>query len=163
MTDLPVDVIRSRRRRRTAQAYISDGRLRVMVPEGLSPEEESQLVETMTRRVMRKLRSTEVDLGRRAKELARRYDLPTPTSIDWSDRQMRRWGSCSPAEGRIRISNRLAAMPGWVLDAVLIHEMAHLEVDDHGPRFRDMVDRYELAERAKGYLLARSEEISPPR
>ena len=161
MTDLPVDVIRSKRRKRTVQAYIADGRLRVMVPDGLSADEESKLVERMTARIARKLSSAGVDLGRRARDLAREYGLPAPTSIAWSDRQMRRWGSCS-SDGRIRISNRIASMPAWVLDWVLIHELAHLEVPDHGPRLKALVGRYELAERATGYLMARSEEHGYP-
>lgn len=128
-----------------------------MVPDGLSPEEEARLVERITAKVARRVSSAGVDLTRRASELAKRYGLPKPAGIEWSDRQMRRWGSCS-GEGRIRISNRLADMPDWVLDSVIVHELAHLEVADHGPRFKALVGRYELAERAKGYLLAKSEE-----
>lgn len=157
MTDLPVDVIRSKRRKRTVQAYIADGRLRVMIPDGLSPDEESKLVERMTERIARKISSAGVDLEERAGTLAQEYGLPAPVSIEWSDRQMRRWGSCS-SDGRIRISNRLASMPAWVLDWVLIHELAHLEVPNHGPGFEVLVTRYQLAERAKGYLMAKSEE-----
>ncbi len=158
MTDLPVDIIRSRRRKRTAQARMAEGRLRVMVPDGLAPEEESRLVESMVARLSRKLSSQAVDLERRSFDLARRYGLPVPTTITWSDRQMRRWGSCSPGEGRIRVSNRLASMPGWVLDSVIVHEMAHLEEANHGPRFQALVARYELSERAKGYLMAKTGE-----
>lgn len=158
MAHLPVDVVRSKRRKRTAQAYVADGRLRVMVPDGLTPDEESRLVETMVSRVNRKLSSVQVDLEERVVQLSKRYGLPLPIGIEWSDRQMRRWGSCSPSEKRIRISNRLAAMPAWVLDWVIIHELAHLEVVDHGPRFQALVGRYELAERAKGYLMAKSGE-----
>lgn len=160
MSDLPVDVVRSKRRKKTAQAYIAEGRLRVMVPDGLSQEDEAALVDRIAKRVVRKITSSEVDLTRRAAELARSYGLPTPVSIEWSDRQMQRWGSCSAGKRTIRISNRLAAMPAWVLDWVLIHELAHLEVADHGPRFKALVGRYELAERATGYLLAKSEERS---
>ncbi len=158
MTDLPVDIVRSRRRKRTVQAYIADGRLRVMVPDGLAPDEEARLVDSMVARVTRRVSSREVDLERRSRELARKYGLPAPTSIDWSDRQMRRWGSCSHTEGRIRVSNRLASMPGWVLDSVIVHELAHLEEANHGPRFQALVSRYELTERAKGYLMAVSGE-----
>jgi predicted metal-dependent hydrolase len=157
MTDLPVDVIRSKRRKRTVQAYIAEGRLRVMVPDGLSPDEEARLVEQMTARISRKVSSAGVDLDGRAKALAGEYGLPTATSVEWSHRQMRRWGSCS-SDGRIRISNRLASMPTWVLDWVLIHELAHLQEPNHGPGFKSLVDRYELAERAQGYLMAKSEE-----
>jgi Protein of unknown function DUF45 len=157
MSDLPVDVVRSKRRKRTAQAYIKEGRLKVMVPFGLASDEEARLVDGLVARVNRKVSSNEVDLARRAGDLARKYGLSEPKSIEWSDRQKTRWGSCTPAEGRIRISNRLASMPAWVLDSVLIHEMAHLEEPNHGPEFKALVGRYELSERARGYLMAMSE------
>ncbi|MPZ54329.1 MAG: DUF45 domain-containing protein [Acidimicrobiia bacterium] len=152
--EMPVDIIRSPRRRRTVQSYLSEGRLRVMVPAGLHPDEEAALVDTMVAKTKRKLTSTRIDLMSRCEDLASKYGLAPPTEIEWSERQKRRWGSCSPSIGRIRISTRLAAMPGWVLDSVLIHEMAHLAEPDHGEAFRRLVDRYELGERAKGYLMA---------
>lgn len=157
MSDLPVEVVRSKRRKRTIQAYVVDGRVRVLVPAGLPGAEEARLVESMVARATRRFTSTSVDLPTRARTLARRYDLPEPTTIEWSDRQLSRWGSCTPTDSKIRISNRLAAMPGWVLDWVLVHELAHLAVPDHGPRFQALVGRYELGERAEGYLIAKSE------
>jgi hypothetical protein len=158
MTDLPIEVIRSKRRKRTVQASVSDGKLQVRVPDGLDPEEEERLVTKISDRVLRKVSSEGMELMRRARELADRYDLPKPATVEWSSRQTKRWGSCTPVNGgHIRISDRLASVPGWVLDSVLIHELAHLEVDDHGPRFRALVNRYELAERAKGYLIAKGE------
>jgi predicted metal-dependent hydrolase len=157
MSDFPIEVIRSTRRKRTIQAAMTEGRLEVRVPDGLDPAEEARLVEQITRRVVRKLTSSKVDLAARADELARTYDLPAPVSVEWSARQMKRWGSCTPHSGRIRISNRLASMPGWVLDSVLVHELAHLEVAGHGRDFQELVVRYELTERAKGYLIAKGE------
>jgi Protein of unknown function DUF45 len=157
MSDLPVDVVRSKRRKRTAQAYIKEGRLKVLVPFGMAADEEALLVDGLVARVSRKVLSTEVDLVQRARALARKYRLSVPKRIEWSDRQMSRWGSCTPSEGTIRISNRLASMPAWVLDSVLVHELAHLDEANHGPRFKALVGRYELSERAKGYLMAMSE------
>jgi predicted metal-dependent hydrolase len=162
MSDLPVDVVRSKRRKRTAQAYVKEGRLRVMVPLGLGHDEEERLVEGLVSRISRKILSTEVDLVQRARDLARYYRLSEPTSIEWSARQTTRWGSCTPAEGSIRISIGLASMPGWVLDSVLILELAHLDEPNHGPRFKTLVDRYELSERAKGYLMAMGEGRNTP-
>jgi predicted metal-dependent hydrolase len=157
MTEYPIDVVRSTRRKRTVQASLRDGRIKIMVPEGLGRDEETRLVSEMHQRIVRKTTSREVDLEQRARALSKRYDLREPTEIVWSDRQKLRWGSCSLENGRIRISSRLASMPGWVLDSVVIHELAHLEIDDHGPRFQALVDRYELTERAKGYLIAKGE------
>ncbi|HWL50365.1 MAG TPA: M48 family metallopeptidase [Acidimicrobiia bacterium] len=157
MSDLPVDVVRSKRRKRTASAYVREGRLKVMVPFGLGPDEEALLVDCLVARVSRKASSTEVDLVRRARDLSRKYGLSEPKRIEWSKRQMTRWGSCTAAERSIRISNRLASMPGWVLDSVLVHELAHLDEPNHGPRFKALVDRYQLTERAKGYLMAMSD------
>jgi len=154
MSDFPIDVVRSQRRKRTLQASLREGRIKVMVPADLDPAKEEQMVAELVERVTRKLTSDRVDLPHRARLLARRYQLPEPSEVVWSDRQMTRWGSCSPGERRIRISRRLATMPGWVLDSVLVHELAHLEVADHGPAFQRLVGRYALTERAKGYLMA---------
>jgi hypothetical protein len=159
MSDFPIDVIRSERRKRTMQASLRGGRIKVMVPAGLHPDEESRVVAELADRVRRKARSGNVDLTDRARRLAQRYGLQTPAEIVWSQRQMSRWGSCSPENGRIRISSRLTFMPGWVLDSVLVHELAHLEVAGHGPDFQELIARYELSERAKGYLMAHSEGI----
>ena len=111
MTALPVDVVRSKRRKRTIQAYVVDGRVRVLVPAGLPLDEETRLVDSMVARVTRRFTSTTVDLDARARHLARKYDLPVPNAVVWSDRQLTRWGSCTPSDGKIRLSNRLASMP----------------------------------------------------
>ena len=157
MRDLQIEVVRSKKRKRTAQAHVVEGRLRVLVPAGLSPQEEAAVVENLVARAERKLSSAHVDLKTRAIDLAERYGLPRPTGIEWSSRQNMRWGSCTPSDGRIRISDRLASMPGWVLDWVVVHELAHLKVPGHGEGFQALVGRYELGERAEGYLIAKSE------
>jgi hypothetical protein len=54
----------------------------------------------------------------------------------------------------IRISNKLANLPQWVEDYVIVHELAHLIEPNHGPRFKILVHRYPLAERAIGFLMA---------
>jgi catechol 2,3-dioxygenase-like lactoylglutathione lyase family enzyme len=92
------------------------------------------------------------ELVRRATALARRYRLPAPTSVRWSDRQGRRWGSCTPSTGSIRVSARLATAPSWVLDYVVVHELAHLSVPAHDARFHALVSRYPRSQRAQGFL-----------
>jgi len=70
-----------------------------------------------------------------------------------TDRE-RRLVSCTPKPGAIRISHRLATVPQWVCDYVIVHELAHLEHPNHSKAFWTAVNRYRLAERARGYLMA---------
>jgi predicted metal-dependent hydrolase len=97
----------------------------------------------------------DADLDRRAQELNRTLFGGT---LRWSTigfaEQRRRWGSCSPAGGVIRIASRAARLPSWVRDYLLVHELAHLVEGNHGVRFWSLVHRYPLTERARGYLMA---------
>jgi len=153
-----VEVVRSPRRRKTVQAREVNGILRVSIPATMTRADEKHWVAEMVRRMERRGASRTIDLVHRAQLLASRYDLPAATSIRWSDSQQWRWGSCTPAEGSIRISSRLAREPGWVLDYVIVHELAHLRVANHNSRFWAVVNRYPMAERARGFLMARSLE-----
>lgn len=159
---MPVEVIRSRRRRKTVQAVVVDGVIRVHMPAWMSAQDEASYVASLVDRLEKRFRSEHVDVDRRARVLARRYDLPAPTSVVWSDRQRARWGSCSTHSGEIRVSRRLADWSDWVLDYVLVHELAHLVEANHSPAFHALVDRYPLAERARGFLIAKSLDDSDP-
>jgi hypothetical protein len=55
-------------------------------------------------------------------------------------------------DGTIRISARLRGMPSWVLDYVLLHELAHLLQPRHGPQFWALLQGYPRTERARGFL-----------
>lgn len=156
-----VEVIRSARRVRTASARLVGDVLEVRVPAGLEPAEEERYVTRLAHRVARRQRSTDVDLPRRSQALARRLRLPQPVDVRWVDNQQQRWGSCSVDRGHIRVSRRLADFPPWVLDYVLVHELAHLVEANHSPAFWDLVGRYPLAERARGYLMAKGVEEEP--
>jgi predicted metal-dependent hydrolase len=151
-----VEVVRSPRRRKTVQAREVDGVLRVSIPATMTKADEDRWVAEMVRRMKRRAGTAQVDLLPRAEELARRYGLSVPGSIRWSDNQEWRWGSCTPATRTVRISSRLAREPGWVLDYVIVHELAHLDVARHDRRFWALVERYPLAERARGFLMARA-------
>jgi predicted metal-dependent hydrolase len=87
--------------------------------------------------------------------LARRYDLPEPATVKFVDNQLTRWGSCTPVDRSIRLSSRLAAFPAWVLDYVIVHELAHLVEFRHNARFHALVARYPKTERAIGFLIAK--------
>ena len=152
---LPVEVVRSPKRRKTVSAEIVDGVVRVRVPAWMNAAEIDRQVAELVPRLERRLRSEHVDLMARAQRLARRFALPEPVSVEWSDNQRRQWGSCQVGSGEIRLSRRLADYPSWVVDYVLVHELAHLVHADHSPAFRALVDRYPRAERARGFLIAK--------
>ena len=153
----PVRVIRSSKRKKTVSARMLDGVLVVRVPAWTTKDEEQALVNKVLVRFEEKRRCGLLPLEPRARELAARFGLPEPRSIQWSSRQNFRWGSCSADSGEIRISSRLAGAPSWVLDHVIIHELAHLVVPDHSSEFQALVNRNPNAERAEGYLLALSD------
>jgi predicted metal-dependent hydrolase len=156
-----VVVIRSAKRRKTAQARMVEGHLEVRIPARASKAEEARLVEVFRTRFERSAGRSDVDLATRAERLAKRHDLPAPRQIKWVSNQSARWGSCTPSTGVIRLSDRMATFPEWVVDAVIVHELAHLVEASHGPRFKALVARYPLLERAEGYLIAKSGESGP--
>ena len=131
------------------------GVLRISIPATMSVAEEARWVGEMSRRFTRRTTSAAIDLEARAALLARRFDLPVPRTIRFVENQRARWGSCTPASGSIRLSSRLAGFPSWVLDHVIVHELAHLLEPGHGPAFRALVARDPLGERATGFLLAK--------
>ncbi|MDX6358211.1 MAG: hypothetical protein QOH37_1265, partial [Nocardioidaceae bacterium] len=149
-----VEVRRSRRRTRTVSAYRQDGKVIVLIPARFSRAEEAEWVQTMVARLdgSKRRGRTDADLARRAARLARELDLPEPETVRWVTNQNSRWGSCTPGDRSIRLSHRLQEMPPWVVDYVLVHELAHLVEPSHEPAFWRLVDAYPRAERAKGYL-----------
>lgn len=155
---MKVEVVRSRRRRKTVSARQVGDVVRVSVPATMTRAEEEHWVTEMVRRIKRRQRSASVDLEERARGLAAKFGLATPRSARWVDNQLQRWGSCTPSDGTVRISSRLATEPPWVLDYVIVHELAHLHVHGHNKAFWGLVSRYPLAERARGFLMARGVE-----
>jgi len=152
-----VEVRRSRRRKRTVSAYRRDGKVIVMIPDRFTRAEEAEWVTTMLERLDRseqRRRRTDDQLMQRARELAHEYlqDEVEPASVRWVANMTTRWGSCTTTTGEIRLSDRLQPFPAWVVDYVLLHELAHLIEPSHNKRFWHWVDRFSRAERAKGYL-----------
>jgi predicted metal-dependent hydrolase len=129
----------------------------VLIPARMSRAEERRWVALMVERLDkqdRKLRPSDEALLARARDLSGRWlqGRATPSSVRWVSNQGSRWGSCTPVDATIRLSDRLQGMPPWVVDYVLVHELAHLLVPGHGPDFWAEVERYPRTERARGYL-----------
>jgi predicted metal-dependent hydrolase len=152
-----VEVRRSARRRRTVSAYREGDRTVVLLPARMSAAEEQRWVGVM----LDKLAAQEsrrmpgdTELAARAGRLSEQYlrGRAVPDTVRWVTNQNSRWGSCTPAEGSIRLSHRLQGMPEYVIDYVLLHELAHLLVPGHGPSFWKLLEGYPRTERARGYL-----------
>ena len=164
-----VEVRRSRRRRRTVSAYRDGDRIVVLIPATMSKRDEATWVADMVARVQRqerrKVRSDD-DLVARASKLNDLYlgGMAVPSSVRWVTNQNARWGSCTPGDRTIRLSDRLQQMPAWVVDYVLVHELAHLIEAGHTAAFWAWVDRYPRAEKAKGYLegYSAAARLEPP-
>jgi predicted metal-dependent hydrolase len=156
--DSEVEVRRSKRRRRTVSAYREGDRIIVLIPASLTRRQEAEWVEAMVARIEkseRRRRPTDDDLHTRAVALSDEFlgGLAQPVSVRWVENQRSRWGSCTPGDRTIRLSARVQGMPQWVIDYVLVHELAHLLAPGHDAAFWAWVDRYPQAEKAKGYLL----------
>jgi predicted metal-dependent hydrolase len=157
-----VEIRRSTRRKRTVSAYRDGDRIIVLVPSRLRRADEQRLVAELVERVTERerlalaggARASDDALMQRCRELSRRHldAVAYPASVRWVKGMRTRWASCTPIDATIRVSERLRSVPDWVLDYVLVHELAHLQVAGHGPRFWQLVENYPRTERARGYL-----------
>lgn len=154
-----VEVRRSARRRRSVSAYRDGETVVVMLPATMSDADERRWVAEMLRRLERRERRRTVSrsdtgLAARCRELSAAYlgGRARPDSVRWVAPMRTRWASCTPSDGSIRVSERLRDVPRWVLDYVLVHELAHLLESGHGTRFWALVRSYPRTDRAIGYL-----------
>jgi predicted metal-dependent hydrolase len=166
---LDVRIVRSARRQKTISAKLLNWyTLEIRAPATMSDNELQRAVDDLVKRMLAKrdrLRTfaSDTDLQRRAERCNQAYFAGRLKwrSIRFVGNQNKRFGSCSPANGTIRISHRLAGAPDFVLDYVVVHELAHLVEANHSARFWELVYRFERAERARGYLMALALEDDP--
>jgi len=152
-----VRVIKSSRRRRSISAYREHGAIVIQVPARLSNSKIQEVIPEMVEKILsREAREKMSDeaLFDRSLELLALY-LPEfrtkPVSVLWRSMN-ERWGSCTTLDRTIRISDRLNGAPDYVVDYLLVHELIHLEIPDHGPDFESLLSRFERAELASAYL-----------
>ncbi len=152
-----VEVRLSARRRKTSEAKWVGGRIVVSLPAHLDVESRQKtidwLVERLLTRERRQRPAGDDELLARAVALSDRYGLGAhPVSVRWVTNQLARWASCSYYSGHIRVSHRLRAVPEWVLDSVLVHEVAHLTYPDHSPAFHRLAGSYPRHDEAGLFL-----------
>ena len=141
-----VEVRASTRRTKTGAAHWSGSRIVVSIPARLKGRARDAFVDELVERLLLQrphVATGDASLEERAAVLAELYnDGVTPTSVRWVGNQHTRWASCSPATREIRVSSRLRQCPDWVIDAVLVHELAHLQEADHDTAFYDIANRH---------------------
>ncbi len=152
-----VEVRVSTRRKKTSEAKWVGGRIVVSVPAHLDRESRQKTIDWLVERLLTRhslqSRLGDDELLERAIELSDRYLVGArPASVRWVTNQTARWGSCSYYSGDIRVSHRLRAVPGWVLDSVLVHEVAHLTHPDHSPAFHRLAGAYPRHQEAGVFL-----------
>ena len=162
-----VEIRTSARRRKTSEARWVGDRIVVTLPAHLTGEAREKTIAWLVDRLVAKhpLRTIVGDdeLMARALALCRRYRMEaTPSSVRWVTNQTARWGSCSFHSGEIRLSHRLRAVPEWVLDAVLVHELAHLVHPDHSPAFHQLADHFPRHKEAGIFLAGYGLGLSGP-
>lgn len=151
-----VEVRRSARRKRSVSAHREGELIVITAPERMSnrlvAEYASELVERLRKREKDPLSDSE--LLTRASWLRMEFipEAPEPASVNWSPRQQHQWGSCTPLDRTIRISSRLQRAPQYVIDYVLVHELAHLLRSDHGPEFSALERRFPDVAQAEAFL-----------
>ena len=131
--ELPLAVEESNARH---PSVASDGeRLTVVIPARFAPEDRTARVQEA---VVRWLRN---ELGEYLQESVSRW-LPAMGRTEMPRilvrEQRSRWGSCS-SDGTLRFSWRLAMLEPELIDSVVVHELAHLQVMDHSPAFWEVV------------------------
>ncbi len=164
---MEIEVIRSARRRKTISARMEGDTMVVRAPANIPESELQKAIDKLKSRIERRQEKQSLsddDLEQRARMLNRHHfgGQLRWRSIRWVSNQNKRFGSCTPSQGTIRISHRVGALPQWVQDYVIMHELAHLREANHGPRFWKLVNRYPLTERARGYLMALGLEEAEP-
>lgn len=158
-------IIRSSKRKKTIQAKVLKDTLVVFLPAGLSSGEEEKYVLQMAKKIDNKklrkqLNGTNCYLKKQFSLFNKKYfdEKLEVNKLEFVTNQNKIVGSCTPANKTIRISHILADMPKWVLDYVIMHEMAHLAHPNHSKAFWKKVNEYKYTERARGYLIAKGME-----
>ena len=157
---MEVKIVRSPRRRRTVSARLVKDVLLVNAPVFMPEARLEKMVANFKERFQRKRLKDELSRKENLISVAQRLNEKyfenklNVKVIEYSINQNSKFGCCNYRTGHIRISHRLSLMPAWVRDYVIVHEMAHLIEPNHSQSFWDIVKRYELYERAKGYLMA---------
>jgi predicted metal-dependent hydrolase len=155
----PVRFERSEKAARIRIIVTHKREIRCRVPRGISFERAAKAVKTKENWISRALSKIEqkrprptilssgkiadvktarLRIGTRLEELAHKYGF-TFNRVSFR-KQRTRWGSCSQ-KNNISLNLRLSLLPDHLLDYVLLHELAHTVIKNHGDEFWRMLDK----------------------
>ena len=150
----PITFVSSSRARRINISIKATGGVRVAVPKRVSLKEAEQFVSSKKPWIEKQLirlkkvqdeadkfseKVKELDINEAATKIAARFqELAREHGFNYNQLTIRnqktRWGSCSP-KNNISLNIKLALLPDELRDLILVHELIHTEIRNHGPKF----------------------------
>jgi len=161
---MKVEIRRSKRRKKTVSARLDGDVMYVYAPVDTPEKELHKIIKNFKKRFTRRNLKRELNEEQNLSEVFGRLNKKyfngkiKIKSIEYVTNQQKKYGSCDYRKKTIRLSHYIAQMPDWVRNYVIIHEMAHILEPNHSKAFWDIVYRYKLAERARGFLIAKKME-----
>ncbi len=168
---MEITVVRSKKRKRTISARLINGVMVVQVPVSISETQLQPIITSLRLRIENKRLKEELNSKKELQDIFLKLNRDyfagklAVGQIGYVTDQVSKFGCCNCRSGEIRISHRVSAMPKWVKEYVVMHEMAHLVEANHGTDFWVLVNRFPYTERARGYLTAvgwESPDVPPP-
>ena len=157
-----IDVVRSKRR--SVELSLSRGQLVARAPLRTGKAELEEILVRLRQQLWDSLRRRSIfendELYECAQAVAAEYlsDQNLPAyKVRFTTRMRTRWASCTSYNdraGSIRVSCALIGHPRWVFEHILLHELIHLRVPNHGPEFHRLLARSPHGQRADGYIEA---------
>jgi predicted metal-dependent hydrolase len=159
---ITVEIVRDGRLRTRIHWEWHGDRVRIRAPRRVSQREldehVAQIVEEVKRKRAKVRARADADLEALARKINRKYYDGEISwhSVRWVSNMKKRLGSCTtggPTDGDIRISDRVKGWPGWVVEYIVAHELAHRRHPNHSKDFWALVNRYPKTERARGFIM----------
>lgn len=133
--------------KKSSSAQLNGNDIHLTLAHDLSEKSRHKSIQTLLHKILCKRYLTKIQ--QRVADLNERYFRRPYRSVQIKYIHSK-WGSCS-TDGEIILSSKLLLCPNWVIDYVIVHELAHLIEHNHGPRFWKQVAQalpnYERAEK----------------
>jgi predicted metal-dependent hydrolase len=139
------------KKKSSSGAKIKEDRILLSLDEKLFGVNKSEIIKTALSRVFAKKYKHEVE--KRLELINKHYFGHAVKSLRLKYNKSN-WGSCSNS-GNINLSTRLLMAPQWVLDYVIVHELAHMNEMNHSKKYWAIVEKvYPEYKKAEKWLKA---------